>query len=159
MSRLLAGILASALAAPLAFAQVGMTLLGFVDVAFLGHYRPAALPAMAMGEVLNKRGVKKLYLMAPNYPAGKDAAGDKPTYTSLFGLEQAKAMADACATRAHAVLVEASQRVSKGQALVRLEAMKMEHTIAAPADGEVLELLYAPGDQVAEGEELLKLKV
>lgn len=39
--------------------------------------------------------------------AGKDAAGAKPTYTSLFGLEQAREMASACATRAHAVLVEA----------------------------------------------------
>jgi hypothetical protein len=37
-----------------------------------------------------------------------------------------------------------------------MEAMKMEHTIAAPADGVVAELLYAPGDQVAEGAELLK---
>ncbi|MGE3958777.1 MAG: polyprenyl synthetase family protein [Vicinamibacterales bacterium] len=39
--------------------------------------------------------------------AGKDAAGDKPTYTSLFGLEQARVMAGECATRAHAVLVDA----------------------------------------------------
>ena len=38
-----------------------------------------------------------------------------------------------------------------------MEAMKMEHTIAAPADGVVQELLYAPGDQVTEGAELLKL--
>jgi 3-methylcrotonyl-CoA carboxylase alpha subunit len=38
-----------------------------------------------------------------------------------------------------------------------MEAMKMEHTIAAPADGVVAEVLYAPGDQVAEGAELLKL--
>jgi 3-methylcrotonyl-CoA carboxylase alpha subunit len=39
-----------------------------------------------------------------------------------------------------------------------MEAMKMEHTIAAPADGTVVqELLYAPGDQVTEGAELLKL--
>jgi 3-methylcrotonyl-CoA carboxylase alpha subunit len=35
--------------------------------------------------------------------------------------------------------------------------MKMEHTIAAPKDGEVTELLYSPGDQIAEGAELLKL--
>lgn len=40
--------------------------------------------------------------------AGKDAAGDKPTYTSLFGLERAKQMAAECATRAHTVLVEAN---------------------------------------------------
>ena len=29
---------------------------------------------MALGEVLNKRGVKSLYLVAPNYAAGKDMA-------------------------------------------------------------------------------------
>ena len=53
--------------------------------------------------------------------------------------------------------VKAGDQVSKGQALAVMEAMKMEHTIAAPADGVVSELLYAPGDQVAEGAELLKL--
>ncbi len=40
--------------------------------------------------------------------AGKDAARDKPTYPVLFGLAQARAMARACAERAHAALVEAS---------------------------------------------------
>ncbi|MFM8609996.1 MAG: biotin carboxylase N-terminal domain-containing protein [Burkholderiaceae bacterium] len=53
--------------------------------------------------------------------------------------------------------VKAGDKVSKGQALAVMEAMKMEHTIAAPADGTVAELLYAPGDQVDEGAELLKL--
>jgi hypothetical protein len=38
--------------------------------------------------------------------AGKDAASDKPTYTSLFGLDGAKDLAAACASRAHAVLVD-----------------------------------------------------
>jgi 3-methylcrotonyl-CoA carboxylase alpha subunit len=33
--------------------------------------------------------------------------------------------------------------------------MKMEHTIAAPRDGVVQELLYAVGDQVQEGAQLL----
>jgi 3-methylcrotonyl-CoA carboxylase alpha subunit len=55
--------------------------------------------------------------------------------------------------------VKAGDAVKKGQALAVMEAMKMEHTIAAPADGTVDELLYAPGDQVAEGAELLKLAV
>ncbi len=53
--------------------------------------------------------------------------------------------------------VRAGDRVAKGQALAVMEAMKMEHTIAAPADGTVEELLYAPGDQVTEGAELLRL--
>ncbi len=53
--------------------------------------------------------------------------------------------------------VKAGEKVSKGQPLAVMEAMKMEHTIAAPADGTVEELLYAPGDQVTEGAELLRL--
>jgi 3-methylcrotonyl-CoA carboxylase alpha subunit len=53
--------------------------------------------------------------------------------------------------------VKAGDAVKKGQALAVMEAMKMEHTIAAPSDGTVDELLYAPGDQVAEGAELLRL--
>jgi 3-methylcrotonyl-CoA carboxylase alpha subunit len=36
-----------------------------------------------------------------------------------------------------------------------IEAMKMEHTIAAPADGVVKEVFFAKGDQVREGVELL----
>jgi len=55
--------------------------------------------------------------------------------------------------------VKAGDKVSKGQALAVMEAMKMEHTIAAPANGVVQEVLYAAGDQVAEGAELLKLSV
>ncbi len=53
--------------------------------------------------------------------------------------------------------VKAGDTVSRGQALAVMEAMKMEHTIAAPADGVVAEILYAPGDQVLEGAELLTM--
>ena len=53
--------------------------------------------------------------------------------------------------------VQAGDVVKKGQPLAVMDAMKMEHTIAAPADGTVAELLYAPGNQVAEGAELLRL--
>jgi 3-methylcrotonyl-CoA carboxylase alpha subunit len=54
--------------------------------------------------------------------------------------------------------VQAGDKVTLGQALAIMEAMKMEHTIAAPADGVVAEILYAPGDQVQEGAELLRLQ-
>ncbi len=53
--------------------------------------------------------------------------------------------------------VKVGDQVTRGQALAVMDAMKMEHTIAAPIDGVVAELLYAPGDQVADGAELLKL--
>jgi len=54
-----------------------------------------------------------------------------------------------------AVLCEKGARVARGQPLLVMEAMKMEHTLAAPADGEVIELRYAVGDQVTEGAELI----
>jgi 3-methylcrotonyl-CoA carboxylase alpha subunit len=53
--------------------------------------------------------------------------------------------------------VKAGDTVAKGQVLAVMEAMKMEHSITAPQDGTVDELLYAPGDQVSEGAALLTL--
>jgi 3-methylcrotonyl-CoA carboxylase alpha subunit len=53
--------------------------------------------------------------------------------------------------------VKVGDKVKAGQTLAVMEAMKMEHSITAPKEGEVKELLYAPGDQIAEGAELLKL--
>jgi 3-methylcrotonyl-CoA carboxylase alpha subunit len=46
--------------------------------------------------------------------------------------------------------------VTKGQPLLILEAMKMEHTLAAPADGEVKVFRCAVGEQVSEGVELVE---
>jgi len=54
--------------------------------------------------------------------------------------------------------VQVGDKVTRGQALAVMDAMKMEHTIVAPADGVVAELLYACGDQVPEGAELLSLQ-
>ncbi len=42
------------------------------------------------------------------------------------------------------VLVEQGQAVAAQQPLVVLEAMKMEHVVAAPHDGVVRKLLCAP---------------
>ena len=55
-------------------------------------------------------------------------------------------------------LAQPGQVVKQGQALAVMEAMKMEHTITSPRDGTVAELLYAVGDQVSEGGELLTLQ-
>jgi propionyl-CoA carboxylase alpha chain/3-methylcrotonyl-CoA carboxylase alpha subunit len=56
------------------------------------------------------------------------------------------------------VAVEAGQAVVKGQTLLTLEAMKMEHALAAPFDGVVAELSATAGDQVSEGVVLAKLE-
>jgi 3-methylcrotonyl-CoA carboxylase alpha subunit len=48
--------------------------------------------------------------------------------------------------------------VAAGDPLVVLEAMKMEHTITAPAAGRVKEIHYGAGEQVLEGAELITLE-
>jgi 3-methylcrotonyl-CoA carboxylase alpha subunit len=56
------------------------------------------------------------------------------------------------------VLVQAGARVEKGEPLMIIEAMKMEHTIAAPAAGTVHEVLFAKGDQVKDGDQLFQFE-
>jgi 3-methylcrotonyl-CoA carboxylase alpha subunit len=55
------------------------------------------------------------------------------------------------------LLVAAGDPVQRGQPMMVVEAMKMEHTIAAPRDGTVAAVHYAPGDLVEEGAELIAL--
>ncbi|MBT9289035.1 acetyl-CoA carboxylase biotin carboxylase subunit [Prosthecodimorpha staleyi] len=57
-----------------------------------------------------------------------------------------------------AVAVKPGDAVEKGQALVVVEAMKMEHTLRSPRDGKVAKVNAAPGDLVAEGAELVVLE-
>ena len=57
------------------------------------------------------------------------------------------------------VAVAVGDTVSKGAALVVVEAMKMEHTITAPRDGVVKSIRFAVGDHVAEGAEWLEIEV
>jgi 3-methylcrotonyl-CoA carboxylase alpha subunit len=57
-----------------------------------------------------------------------------------------------------AVNVVAGNMVEKGNPLVVLEAMKMEHTIAAPAAGIVVAVNYGVGDRVAEGADLVDVE-
>jgi 3-methylcrotonyl-CoA carboxylase alpha subunit len=47
--------------------------------------------------------------------------------------------------------------VRRGEPLVVLEAMKMEHVLIAPRDGRVAEVLVAAGDQVADGAVLVRI--
>lgn len=55
------------------------------------------------------------------------------------------------------VLVKGGDEVKRGQAMVILEAMKMEHVIAAPSDGTVDVVTPSAGDLVEEGAALVSL--
>jgi 3-methylcrotonyl-CoA carboxylase alpha subunit len=57
-----------------------------------------------------------------------------------------------------AVAVAAGEAVTKGQKLLTLEAMKMEHSLVAPFDGRIAELDASEGGQVSEGALLVKIE-
>ena len=57
-----------------------------------------------------------------------------------------------------AVHVAAGEAVTKGQPLVVVEAMKMEHTLVAPLDGSVSDVLVRVGQQVAVDELLVAVQ-
>ena len=56
------------------------------------------------------------------------------------------------------VMVKAGDRIARGQRLVVLEAMKMQHEIRAPRDGVVRSVLVEPGRQVATRQLLVELE-
>lgn len=80
------------------------------------------------------------------------------------GIDMEEEGADAAALRITApmpgriiaVHVEAGKKVEKGMALIVLEAMKMEHTLKAGHDGVIEHVGCKPGDQIREGQELLR---
>jgi 3-methylcrotonyl-CoA carboxylase alpha subunit len=57
-----------------------------------------------------------------------------------------------------ALLVEPGARVTRGQRLAIIEAMKMEHTLHAPIDGTVAEIALTQDAQVAEGAKVMLIE-
>jgi 3-methylcrotonyl-CoA carboxylase alpha subunit len=107
-----------------------------------------ACGALADGEMLH------LFL-----PAGQLSLGWRNPLEAADGdVEAGGGLAAPMPGKVVAVLVAAGDRVSRGQPLVVMEAMKMEHTITAPADGEVAEVRHGVGEQVAEGAALITLR-
>ena len=58
-----------------------------------------------------------------------------------------------------ALVAKVGERVAQGAPLLILEAMKMEHTIAAPTTGLLKAFRFAVGEQVADGDELVEFEV
>ena len=55
------------------------------------------------------------------------------------------------------VLVKPGQRVSEGESIVVLEAMKMETSVSAPSDGTIVEVKVQAGDSCSVGDVLVTL--
>jgi len=56
------------------------------------------------------------------------------------------------------VMVQVGESVKRGQPLVAVEAMKMEHVLRAPRDGKVRTLRAASGEMVSPGVALVELE-
>ncbi|MBO9623102.1 MAG: acetyl/propionyl/methylcrotonyl-CoA carboxylase subunit alpha [Sphingomonas sp.] len=85
------------------------------------------------------------------------------TFTRFADVARSGATADGAILapmpgRITAVDVTPGAAVAKGQRLVTLEAMKMEHGLTAPFDGTVAELNAEPGAQVSEGALLVRVE-
>jgi 3-methylcrotonyl-CoA carboxylase alpha subunit len=79
---------------------------------------------------------------------GLDEAGD----SDLSGLVRAPMHG-----KVLGMLVETGAQVTRGQRVAIIEAMKMEHTLVAPIDGVVAEVVAANEAQVAEGATILRI--
>jgi len=89
-------------------------------------------------------GNHRFTLVDPLAPPATEAASAGRTIAPIPG-------------RVASVLVKPGDRVTRGQPLVVLEAMKMELTLSAASDGEVREVRCRAGDMVEEQVELVTL--
>ncbi|HEX3536471.1 MAG TPA: acetyl-CoA carboxylase biotin carboxylase subunit [Stellaceae bacterium] len=141
--------------------QAGSWLLQFDDRAILGQGERRADAALSI--VLD--GVRKqITVLGHGAETAVFLEGENWRLTEIDPLA-ARAGEDPTAGRLTApmpgrvtqLMVEPGTNVRRGQPLIVIEAMKMEHTVTAPADGVVDAVRFAPGDLVEEGAELIAL--
>ena len=72
--------------------------------------------------------------------------------------KQVRHVAAAMPGRVLSVLVAAGDRVTKGQPLVVLEAMKMENEVKSPRDGVIASVESVPGKPVSQGDVLVRFE-
>ncbi len=77
---------------------------------------------------------------------------------SRAGAEHAGDLLSPMPGRVRRILATVGSRVARGDLLLVLEAMKMEHAIRAPRDGVVKRLVVAEGDLVEAGAELAEVE-
>ncbi|RRH76883.1 acetyl/propionyl/methylcrotonyl-CoA carboxylase subunit alpha [Falsigemmobacter faecalis] len=108
--------------------------------------RPARQRLRRSGRVVDvfARGSFRYILQDPLDRAVAAGGGGNVTLSPMPGLVKA-------------VFVRPGQRVSQGDRLAVLEAMKMEHMLTAGRDGEIAEVLVEPGSQVEAGAALITL--
>jgi 3-methylcrotonyl-CoA carboxylase alpha subunit len=112
-----------------------------------GSVSPRAVRVVADGSrQLMLHAMRQRVLAEPEYGAGEDGNG-----------EAGGALRAPINGKVAKVLVAKGDKVAKGTAIAVVEAMKMEHVLAAPADGIVAELAATEGAQVVAGAVLARI--
>ena len=88
-------------------------------------------------------------------PGGLSRLVEKDRYPTPGGAEQSGSLQAPMPGRVVEVLSGEGDAVEKGQVLVVMDAMKMEHGLRAPHSGRVVSVLAAPGEQVESGQVLV----
>ncbi len=130
---------------------------GAVDTGFIAAHRaelmqPEGIPAVAVGDPWAHADGWRL-----NGPAEFRAVRDQTDDGQRAALAVAGPLTAPMPGRVIVVHVVAGATVRRGDVLMVLEAMKMEHAIAAPADAVVSRVCFAAGDLVDEGALLLEM--
>ncbi|MBV1868666.1 MAG: acetyl/propionyl/methylcrotonyl-CoA carboxylase subunit alpha [Marinosulfonomonas sp.] len=106
----------------------------------------ASMQALKIGDTVSVFGTEIWHFDIPDPLAvGTEVGGGNLVEAPMPGLVKG-------------VFAQAGQVVTAGDRLAILEAMKMEHTLAAPRDGIVAEVLVSEGTQVEAGAPLVRLE-
>ena len=89
-------------------------------------------------------GIASVGAQAESANASAPATGGEPVAAPLAG-------------NVVKVLVKPGQRVSEGESILVLEAMKMETSVSAPSDGTIVEVIVKAGDSCSVGDVLVTL--
>jgi 3-methylcrotonyl-CoA carboxylase alpha subunit len=121
----------------------GSTLHATVD----GHRRRVTVvPNAGQFTLFDAGGMAEFALASPDFGAEDEGAAAAGFSAPMNGAVVA-------------LLVEPGQDVEKGDTLMVMEAMKMEHAIRAPAAGRVTEFFFKAGELVDGGAQLLAFEV
>lgn len=117
---------------------------GSIRVAIDGIQRTFRVAQASDQFFVQSQSSSRLVTRSPRYPRAHSASEHESAYAPMPG-------------QVLKILVVVGQQVSAGDALVVLEAMKMEQTLRASTAGVVEAVLVKPGDVVAPGDTLVEI--
>jgi 3-methylcrotonyl-CoA carboxylase alpha subunit len=120
--------------------------LGGIRIAIDGLQREYRIVESGLTISIQSATGSRLIHRLPRYPARQGMAEKGSAMSPMPGLVQR-------------LLIEPGQRVSLGDPLLILEAMKMEHTMRAAQDGIVTAVLVRQGEVVGPGQLLIQIDV